>query len=141
MVNMLQKFTNDLQDFQATEELVTLPSNIFPLKDFQSDESGAPVYVPQDYTHLFVTPLHLAAYSGKDEVVQLLSAFWETSLHLNIGPTTPLSYRSSTGIAARQSCYRSVALLYVASLAQLVYMLQQDRECWPRFGVSSESMT
>lgn len=66
---MLQKFTNNLQDFQATQELITLPSNIFPLKDFQSDKSGAPVYVPQDCTHLFVTPLHLAAYYGKDEVV------------------------------------------------------------------------
>ncbi|KND86177.1 Ankyrin repeat and SOCS box protein 3 [Tolypocladium ophioglossoides CBS 100239] len=79
---MLQKFT--------TQELVTLPSNIFPLKDFQSDDSGAPVHVPQDCTHLFVTPLHLAAYHGKDEVVQLLSAFWESNLHLAIGSTTPL---------------------------------------------------
>ncbi|KAH7000886.1 Ankyrin repeat and SOCS box protein 3 [Ilyonectria robusta] len=90
IVDMLQEFTNDLQNFQATEELVTLPANIFPLRDFQSKEGGDPVYAPKDCTHLFVTPLHLAAYHGKDEVVQLLSAFWEANLHLTIGSTTPL---------------------------------------------------
>ncbi|KAH6869633.1 ankyrin repeat-containing domain protein [Thelonectria olida] len=90
IVDALQLASNDIQSVKETEECVLLYSSIFPLKDFQPDESDGPAYVPQDGTYLFTTPLHLAAYSGKDDVVKLLSAFVDINIHRKHDKATPL---------------------------------------------------
>ncbi|KAH6889956.1 ankyrin repeat-containing domain protein, partial [Thelonectria olida] len=72
------------------EEHIILSSNLFPLQDFQPNKNDGPKYVPKDGSSFFITPLGLAAYSGKDDVVKLLSAFLDINIHPKHNKTTPL---------------------------------------------------
>ncbi|KAK7431673.1 hypothetical protein QQZ08_001892 [Neonectria magnoliae] len=71
LVDSAQKFIDDYRRVSKAEEEVTLPFGIFPLDDFQS-YGNTPVYLPQDDTRLSVSPLHLAAAYGKEDVIALL---------------------------------------------------------------------
>ncbi|KAM5349334.1 hypothetical protein ACJ41O_005839 [Fusarium nematophilum] len=71
LVDSSQTFIDDLRRLSNMEEHVTLPISIFPLEDFES-YGKTPLYLPQDGTRLSITPLHLAAASGKEDVLTLL---------------------------------------------------------------------
>ncbi|KAM5349969.1 hypothetical protein ACJ41O_006474 [Fusarium nematophilum] len=71
LVDSSQTFIDDLRRLSNMEEYVTLPFSIFPLEDFEIYGKTL-LYLPQDGTRLSVTPLHLAAASGKADVLTLL---------------------------------------------------------------------
>ncbi|KAL6409061.1 Ankyrin repeat, PH and SEC7 domain containing protein secG [Ilyonectria robusta] len=83
-------FIDDLQHITTTEEEVIFPFNVFPLEDFQSTGSSPPLYCPQTNTRLFVTPLHLAAAYGREEVVTLLLNFSDVDKQPENGGVTAL---------------------------------------------------
>ncbi|KAH7131173.1 ankyrin repeat-containing domain protein, partial [Dactylonectria macrodidyma] len=92
----------DLRRFNAKEEVVTLSTSVFPLKDFQPNKVGDLDFLPQNGTRALVTPLHLAAYYGKDDVVKLLSPFFDE--HSENTMATPL-------FLALANSHRNTALL------------------------------
>ncbi|KAF5023660.1 hypothetical protein F66182_4280 [Fusarium sp. NRRL 66182] len=71
LVDSSQTFIDGLRRLSNMEEHVTLAFSIFPLKDFEAC-GNTPIYLPQDGTRLLATPLHLAAASGKEDVLTLL---------------------------------------------------------------------
>ncbi|KAH7112343.1 ankyrin repeat-containing domain protein, partial [Dactylonectria macrodidyma] len=90
IIDALQKSITDLHNFKDTEDEVILSSSIFPLGDFQPDKSGAPDYIPQDSTLLSLTPLHIAAYYGKDNIIERLLVFSEVNADTKYDMATPL---------------------------------------------------
>ncbi|KAH6975812.1 ankyrin repeat-containing domain protein [Ilyonectria destructans] len=90
VVDLSQKFIDDLQHVNTTEEEVTFPFSVFPLDDFQSTGSSSPLYLPRADTRLSVTPLHLAAAYGREEAVTLLLDFSDVDKQPENGGATAL---------------------------------------------------
>ncbi|KAM5357394.1 hypothetical protein ACJZ2D_016310 [Fusarium nematophilum] len=84
------KFAHDIIEIKAMEVEAPLPSTIFPLQDFHFDKSNAPVFHPKQETLIYATPLHCAAYLGKNFLVRCLLMLFNVDTYPKEGVTTPL---------------------------------------------------
>ncbi|KAK7402780.1 hypothetical protein QQX98_011460 [Neonectria punicea] len=121
-----------------SEQEFTLDSTIFPLDDFRSDANGAPIFSPKSGTRLSLTPIHLAAYCGRDDIVGLLIPCSPIDVYAKNGMMTPLclalfgGHRGTATLlqahGANPSCHTSASCLHAAArwgfLAELCYFVQ-----------------
>ncbi|KAF4468229.1 Ankyrin repeat and SOCS box 3 [Fusarium albosuccineum] len=97
IVDVLSWPITQLQPFIHVSEQVTLPYNIFPLEDFEADPNRAPFYNPRDGTCLFFSPMHRAAYDGKESELRVLAALHEDVDQLPVGGATTALFLSLIG--------------------------------------------
>lgn len=124
VVDSAQKFIDDLRCVSNVEDQVTLPFGIFPLDDFKS-YGNTPLYLPQDGTRLSVSPLHLAAAYGKEDILALLLSVSDINHQPQGHGITALSLALYCGHihlarmllehGARPECSRQVSSLHAAA--------------------------